>query len=221
MEFLIGTTNPYKIREFAALMSATGCELTPTEPIDPEETEPDFEGNALLKARAYAAHAGGVTICEDSGLIVPALGGLPGAWSARFTEMEDVDVDAGTVGRHVDSGLPREELDARNCRRVLELMEGVEQPHRAAVLSAVLAVALPDGEVLFKSAGETHGWIVDGTEPRGDNGFGYDSVFVGHDTFGKTYGELDSMRKNMRSHRRRVMKEFKTWLGQYLKRERP
>ncbi len=219
MEFFIGTTNPYKIREFAALMAATGCKLTPTDPIDPEETEPDFEGNALLKARAYARHAGGVTICEDSGLIIPALGGLPGAWSARFTELDSVDIEAGTVGQHVPSGLAREQLDARNCQRVMELMEGVEQPRRAAVFKAVVAVCEAGGEVLFKSSGEAHGWIAE--TARGDNGFGYDSVFIGHDTFGKTYGELDSMRKNLRSHRRRVMQEFKTWLGQYLKRQRP
>ena len=219
MEFFIGTTNPYKIREFAALMAATGCKLTPTDPIDPEETEPDLEGNALLKARAYAAHAKGVTICEDSGLMVPALGGLPGAWSARFCELESVDIQNGTVGRHLPSGRPREQIDAENCQRVLELMQGIQQPHRAAVLAAVLVVATADGQVLFQSGGETHGWIAE--QSRGDNGFGYDSIFVGHDTFGKTYGELDSMRKNLRSHRRRVMQEFKTWLGQYLKRQQP
>lgn len=219
MEFFIGTTNPHKVREFAALMSATGCKLTPTDAVDPEETEPDFEGNARLKAMAYAAHSGGVTICEDSGLIVPALGGLPGAWSARFSDFAEVDTDAGTLADYQASGLPRHELDQRNMRRVLELMQGIEQPHRAAVFKAALVVATAAGEVLFHSAGQSHGWIAE--QQRGESGFGYDAIFVGHDTFGKTYGELDSMRKNLRSHRRRVMQEFKAWLGQYLRRQRP
>ena len=89
------------------------------------------------------------------------------------------------------------------------------QPRRAAVFKVVLAVATPAGEVLFKAGAESHGWISDA--PRGEHGFGYDPVFVGQDTFGKTYAELDPMRKNLRSHRRRVLQEFKAWLGQALK----
>lgn len=76
MKFFIGTTNPAKVREIGSILSATGCGFEVTEPVDPEETEPDFEGNALLKARAYAAAAGGLTISEDSGLVVPSLGAL-------------------------------------------------------------------------------------------------------------------------------------------------
>jgi XTP/dITP diphosphohydrolase len=216
MRFFLGTTNPYKVREFAALMSATGCTLEVTEPLDPDETEPDFEGNARLKARVYAKHAGGTTICEDSGLIVPALGGLPGAWSARFSEYETVDAKAGRLSGFRPGGLTREELDRRNTERVLSLLRGVEQPRRAAVFKAALVVAEPGGEVLFCKTGESHGWIAE--EMRGTGGFGYDSIFVGQDTFDKTYAELDAMRKNLRSHRRRVLQEFKMWLGEELKR---
>jgi XTP/dITP diphosphohydrolase len=216
MRFFLGTTNPYKVREFAALMAATGCELQVTDPVDPEETESDFLGNARLKALAYAAHAGGTTICEDSGLIVPVLGGLPGPWSARFSEYEVVDAAAGTVSGYRRSGLEREELDRRNTERVLALLGGVEQPRRAATFKAALVVGRPGGEILFQSAAESHGWIAD--ELRGSGGFGYDCIFVGQDTFGKTYAELDSARKNLRSHRRRVLQEFKMWLGQELKR---
>ena len=216
MHFFLGTTNPHKVREFAALLSATGCGLTVTDPVDPEETEPDFEGNARLKARAYAAHAGGVTICEDSGLIVPALGGLPGAWSARFSEHRIIDPVAGTVAERTPSGLARDELDRRNVARVLALMAGVEQPRRGASFRAALVVAERGGRILFESSAESHGWIAEA--PRGEGGFGYDAIFVGGDTFGKTYAELDSMRKNLRSHRRRVLQEFKMWLGEELKR---
>ena len=216
MDFFLGTTNPYKVREFAALMAATGCRLTVTEPVDPEETETTFEANARLKARVYARHAGGVTICEDSGLIVPALGGLPGPWSARFSDYAGVDAGAGRLSGYRASGLPREELDRRNNARVLELLSGVEQPKRAATFKAALVVAEPAGEILFQSIGESHGWIAE--EAAGEGGFGYDPIFVGQDTFGRTYAELDSHRKNLRSHRRRVMQEFKMWLGQCLKR---
>ncbi|MBN2496287.1 MAG: non-canonical purine NTP pyrophosphatase [Deltaproteobacteria bacterium] len=218
MRFFIGTTNPGKVREIGSILSATGCSFERTEPVDPEETEEDFEGNALLKARAYAARAGGVTISEDSGLIIPALGGLPGAWSARFSDCE-LDAGAGRVVGHRRSDRPREEMDRANNERVLELLAGVELPRRAAMFIVVLAVATPDGEILFKGTGESHGWIADAA--RGANGFGYDPIFVGQDTFGKTYAELDSMRKNLRSHRMRVLKDFKAWLGRYLREHRP
>lgn len=218
VKFFLGTTNPDKVREIGAILDATGCALEVTEPVDPEETEPDFVGNALLKARAYAAAAGGLTISEDSGLVVPALGGLPGAYSARFSDCElDRGDRAGGGWRvlgHRKSGLPRPELDRRNNALLLELLRGVEQPRRAAAFQVVLAVAAPDGEVLFHAQGEAHGWIAE--EARGERGFGYDPVFVGQDTFGKTYAELDPMRKNLRSHRRRALQEFKAWLGRFL-----
>ena len=213
MKLFLGTTNEAKVREIASILAATGCDCEVTEPVDPEETESDFEGNARLKALAYARQAGGPTLSEDSGLVVPALGGLPGPWSARFA---DCTIDPATfaVTGHAPSGRPREALDAANTRRVLELLAGVEQPHRAAAFKVALVVATP-GEILFKGVGESHGWIAD--EPRGAHGFGYDSIFVGGDTFGKTYAELDSMRKNLRSHRRRVLQDFKAWLGRWLK----
>ena len=214
MKFFLGTTNPGKVREIAAILAATGCSYEVTEPVDPDETEDDFEGNALLKARCYAAHAGGLAISEDSGLIIPSLGGLPGAWSARFSECV-VDRDSYKVLEHKPSADSREEIDARNNRLVLELLEGVEQPRRTAAFKVVLAVATPQGEVLFKALGESHGWIAE--QARGDRGFGYDPIFVGQDTFGKTYAELDAMRKNLRSHRRRVLQELKAWLAHYLK----
>lgn len=214
--FFIGTTNQNKIREIASILSVTGYTYTPTEPVDPEETEQDFEGNALLKARAYARHAGGPTISEDSGLIIPSLAGLPGPWSARFSEYDLVDRGMGLVEGYVSSGLPRERIDEQNNRRVLNLMSDIEQPRRAAMFKVVLCVATPNGDILFKASGESHGWIA--PEARGTNGFGYDPIFVGGDTFGKTYAELDSMRKNLRSHRRRVLQEFQAWLGKEVRR---
>ena len=213
MKFYLGTTNPGKVQEIAAILSATGCTFEVTAPVDPEETEDDFEGNALLKARCYARHAGGLTISEDSGLIIPSLGGLPGPWSARFSECE-VDPASFRVVRHVPSQEARAAIDVRNNAKVLAMMQGIEQPRRAAAFKVVLAVADAGGEILFKGVGESHGWIAE--EARGENGFGYDPIFVGRDTFGKTFAELDPMRKNLRSHRRRVLQDFKAWLATVL-----
>jgi len=216
MRFFIGTTNPGKVREIASILAATGCTFQVTDPVDPEETEDDFEGNALLKACVYARHAGGITISEDSGLIIPALGGLPGPWSARFSDCQ-IDWHTDRVVACTPSNRPRQEIDRLNNQRVLDLLKGQEQPHRAACFKVVLCVAAPDGEILFKGVGESHGWIA--SECRGTNGFGYDPIFIGGDTFGKTYAELDSMRKNLRSHRKEALDQFQAWLGQYLKRQ--
>lgn len=214
--FFIGTTNEAKVREIGAILAATGCTFKVTEPVDPDETEPDFEGNALLKARAYAKHAGGLTISEDSGLIIPSLNGLPGPWSARFSDCQlEGEGETLAIKGHQQSKRTRAEIDKENNELVLRLMTGVEQPRRAASFMVVLAVATAEGEILWKGVGESHGWIAQ--EKKGQGGFGYDPIFVGQDTFGKTYAELDSMRKNLKSHRNRVLKEFKAWLGRFLK----
>jgi XTP/dITP diphosphohydrolase len=214
MKFFIGTTNSDKIREIVSILNAVGCDFEITPPIDPEETEPDFEGNAILKACVYAKHVDGVTISEDSGLVIPSLHGLPGPWSARFSDCE-IDINEFRVIKCEKSDLSRQERDQKNNQLVLELMKDIEQPRRAAMFKVVLVVADSAGKVLFKGVGESHGWISE--EARGTNGFGYDPVFIGNDTFEKTYAELDPMRKNLRSHRNKVLNEFKAWLGQYLK----
>ena len=213
--FFLGTTNPHKVREIGAILTATGCTYEPTYPIDPEETEPDFVGNALLKARAYAAHSGGPTICEDSGLLIPALGGLPGPWSARFSEFKHVDVEHGVLSDYSDLDFSRDVIDLMNNQRVLDLMEGIEMPRRAAMFKVVFAIALPDGTILFQCEGDSHGWIAE--SPRGEHGFGYDPIFIGKEFPTATYAEVDSFRKNMVSHRKKALNQFKAWLGQYLK----
>ena len=162
----------------------------------PEEGD-TFEDNARSKALAYAAATGDITISEDSGLVIPALGGLPGPWSARFADM-------GLDRTVVPSGRPREVLDFLNNQKVLQGMAKIPQPHRAAYFVVRLVVA-HKGEVLFEAGGEAHGWISE--EARGTHGFGYDPIFVGQDTFGKTYAEIDSVRKNLRSHRKQVLKD--------------
>jgi len=208
----VGTSNPGKVSEIAAMLEPLQVEMQ-TVSLDIPETKDDFDGNALEKATAYAAHTGGVTICEDSGLIVPALNGLPGPWSARFA---DCIVVANIPGAHrilkvCPSNTPRAEMDAKNNARVLQLMEGIEMPRRAAYF--VISLIVHDRDVTrFRTRQEYHGWIAE--QPRGDDGFGYDPIFVGHDTFGKTFAELDPVRKNLRSHRKRAMDELFAWLSQ-------
>lgn len=205
----VGTTNPGKVAELAALLAPLGVRLQIVS-LDMPETKDTFEGNAREKALAYAEHTGGVTLSEDSGLVVPALDGLPGPWSARYA---DLDVATRTVIESASgSGRTRAEIDKANNVRLLEALKGVEQPWRAAMFKVVLIVARP-GEVLFEGAAECHGWIADAA--RGTGGFGYDPVFVGQDTFGKTFAELDPVRKNLRSHRRRVLDELFLWASQH------
>ncbi|MBI3927033.1 MAG: non-canonical purine NTP pyrophosphatase [Armatimonadetes bacterium] len=202
----LGTSNSGKIAEMAALLAPLGWGLAPVRAGDEvPEVGRTFEENSAAKALAWADRVQGLTLSDDSGLAVTALEGLPGVWSARFA-----DLDLATRGIH-SSGRSREEMDAANNQRVLSLLEGVPQPRRAAVMMVVVTLARP-GEVLFSASGECHGWIE--TEPRGRYGFGYDPIFVGQDTFGRTFAELDPMRKNLRSHRKRVLDQLFMWLSQ-------
>jgi XTP/dITP diphosphohydrolase len=200
----IGTTNPGKVAEMASLLAPLGLELKAVS-LDVPELGDTFEENAIQKALAYADHSGGITASEDSGIIIPALNGLPGPWSARFA---DLDLQTRQVN---SSDRTREEMDRLNNERLLALMKGIEQPRRAAAFKVVLVITQP-GKVLFQASAECHGWIAD--EQRGTNGFGYDPIFVGQDTFGKTFAELDPMRKNLRSHRKRVLDEMFMWASQ-------
>jgi XTP/dITP diphosphohydrolase len=208
----VGTTNPGKISEIAAMLEPLQVAMQ-TVSLDVPETKDDFDENALEKAMAYAAHTGGVTICEDSGLVVPALDGLPGPWSARFA---DCVVAAKPGGRKQvldvsSTSTPRQEMDAKNNARVLSLMDGIDMPRRGAYF--IVSLIVRDGNfTLFRTRQEYHGWIAE--QPRGEEGFGYDPIFVGHDTFGKTLSELDPVRKNLRSHRKRAMDELFAWLSQ-------
>jgi XTP/dITP diphosphohydrolase len=240
MKFYLGTGNPYKVEEFARILRPLqlGLEVTPA--LDPDETEPNFEGNALIKARAYSAHmrdrlvrqyrqrCGGEaealaylraarywTISEDSGLVIPALGGLPGPWSARFADFADVDPVQGKLSGFRESGLGRDNIDRLNSERVIELMANVPFGERAAEFVASLIVVDIDGQALFRGLGRCQGWISDSA--RGDRGFGYDPIFVHGRMPNHTFAEMDRQRKDLLSHRRRVLAEFTAWLGQVLK----
>jgi XTP/dITP diphosphohydrolase len=174
---VIATHNRGKLAEMAALLKPFGIAATSAGALglaEPEETGASFEENAALKAAAAAADAGIPALADDSGLVVPALGGAPGIYSARW------------AGPERDFTCAMAEVEKR-------LGDG----DRRAFFVAVLALAWPEGEVnLYR--GEVHGALV--FPPRGTRGFGYDPIFVpegGRETF----GEMDPAAKHAISHR--------------------
>jgi XTP/dITP diphosphohydrolase len=183
---LFATGNPHKLREVSQMLSALGVrviglEEVKTGVIEPEETGATFQDNAQLKALHYAAATGLTTLADDSGLEVDALGGEPGVVSARY---------AGVAG-------PRDLVDSANNAKLVQRIRAVPPEKRTARFVCVMALAEP-GRVLAVTRGAVEGMIV--TEPRGDNGFGYDPHF--HlPQLGLTSAQLPPERKNALSHR--------------------
>jgi XTP/dITP diphosphohydrolase len=143
----------------------------------PEETEPTYRGNALLKARAAAAQAGATALADDSGLEVDALGGAPGVHSARLG------------GPGLD--------DAGRCARLLDALRAVPAARRTARFRCAIAIVEPAGREDVVEA-TVDGLILDA--PRGAGGFGYDPVFF-YPPLGRTFAELTAEEKARVSHR--------------------
>ena len=184
------THNPGKARELAALLEGrfevvTAAVLGLAEP---EETEQTFEGNALVKARAAARASGLVALADDSGLSVAALGGAPGIYSARW------------AGPGRDFGRAMALVQQR-------LAESVSDDP-AAWFTSALAVAWPDGPAVVVE-GRVDGRLT--FPPRGDQGFGYDPIFLpeGHE---RTFGEMNEAEKEALSHRARAFAKLKAAL---------
>jgi len=182
---VIATHNPGKLREIAALLAPHGVIAVSAADLglpEPEETAPDFVGNARLKAQAAARAADGPALADDSGFCVAALGGAPGVVSARW---------AG----------PAKDFAAAMARVQREVGEAADR--RAWFVSA-LCLAWPDGhaDTFFARADGSMVW-----PPRGGNGFGYDPMFVpAGGTL--TYGEMDPDRKHAISHRARAFAQL-------------
>ena len=204
-KLVVATNNPGKLREFDQLLDGCGFELTTPALLGvefaPEETGTTFEENAKIKALEAARACGLPALADDSGLEVDALGGRPGVVSARY---------AGD-GR-TDTAL----TDEQRVDVVLAEMAGVPEELRAARFRCVIAVATPSGEVRTVE-GVFEGRL--GTAPRGENGFGYDPIFIVPE-LGVTSAELAPDRKNQISHRgkaaraaKELLKEMRTSLG--------
>jgi XTP/dITP diphosphohydrolase len=201
---VLGTRNRGKIAEFKSLFSGFPIDVKslndfgPTP--EPLENGKTFEDNAYTKAHFTARVLGFPAIADDSGLVVEALGGRPGVFSARYA-----GEGAG---------------DEANIRKLLKAMEGVRD--RRAAFECVIAIAVPRGPALVYT-GRCEGEIA--KEPRGLNGFGYDPVFF-YRPLGKTFAELSQEEKNQVSHRGKAManllEEFNKvllWLEQRIKEE--
>jgi XTP/dITP diphosphohydrolase len=175
---VVASHNPGKVVEIEALLAPYGITTLGAAALglpEPEETGATFEANAELKARAAASASGLAALADDSGLVVPALGGEPGIYSARW------------AGPSRDFSLA--------MRTVEDRLRGKSDRHAHFV--AVLALAWPDGRVeAFR--GEAHGLLI--WPPRGNKGFGYDPMFqpLG-DT--RTFGEIEPEEKHRISHR--------------------
>jgi len=178
---LIATTNEGKLREARAILDGLPVQITtladhPSFP-EPIEDAPTFEGNAELKALHYAKLGGCLTLADDSGLEVDALGGEPGVRSARY------------AGPGCD--------DAANNEKLVQQLGGIQPEQRTARFRCAVALASPD-EVLATASGAVEGRIVD--MPRGSNGFGYDPHFFVPE-FDMTTAEMSPEQKNRISHR--------------------
>lgn len=191
-KLLLGTRNAGKVAELRAILTGLDVELTSVDeladpPPDPPEDAPTYTANAIFKARTYARATGLPTIADDSGLEVDALGGAPGVRSRRYFG-EDV------------APAPRNQM-------LLALLDGVTD--RTARFVAVIALAQPDGRVeTFE--GEVRGEIA--TAPRGEDGFGYDPVFVIAND-GRTMAEVPRAEKNAISHRGLAGAKLRAALG--------
>jgi XTP/dITP diphosphohydrolase len=183
-DLLVATTNLHKLEEYRAIFSDLPYRLLSLRDIwldmDVEETGTTFAENAELKARSYAQASGLLTLADDSGLEIDALGGAPGVYSARF---------AGKDTSYEE-----------RFRLILERLKGLPTEQRGARFRCVIAIAEPSGATRLVE-GVIEGVIADA--PRGERGFGYDPIFLVPE-IGMTTAELTAEDKNRISHRGRA-----------------
>ena len=183
---LFATSNTHKIDEVRAVLEPAGVALEGLGAIDraippPVEDQLTFEGNAELKARYYAEQTGRACLADDSGLVVDALDGAPGVFSARYA---GIDGDRDTV-------------DPANNARLLRELQGVPDSQRCARFVCAM-VLWADGSAIVRVNGVIEGRVLH-TE-RGRNGFGYDPLFL-VEHLGQSAAELTADQKNAISHR--------------------
>lgn len=187
-ELLVATNNKGKVRELSQLLSDFPLRLRLLSDFEgveeAEETGGTFAENATIKALYYSAHTRLLTLSDDSGLVVDALGGAPGVRSARY---------AG-----------REATYAERMSKLLGELDMTGDAERRARFVCVIAVADPSTGTLRTFEGECEGRIA--RAPRGTGGFGYDPLFIpdGHD---RTFGELPQEVKHFLSHRARALEQ--------------
>ena len=187
MQLLFATSNPHKVEEVAAILAPMGIDVVGFGAMESKIPEPvedgaTFQANARIKAVYYAKALGRMCLADDSGLEVDALGSAPGVHSARY---------AGVDGQ-------RAQRDGANNEKLLAELQGVPAEKRTARFVCAMCLVDGDGSILAETRGTFQGIIT--TEPRGENGFGYDPLLYLPDV-GCTSAELSPQQKNARSHR--------------------
>jgi XTP/dITP diphosphohydrolase len=197
LRLVLASTNPGKRREIAALLGPLGIEVVTARELgfgdEIAETGATFAANAELKARAVATALGLPALADDSGLVVEALGGAPGVYSARY------------AGERAD--------DAANNAKLLAELAGVPPERRGAAFVCVMVCCRPDGRRL-STQGRLEGRIA--LAPDGQGGFGYDPVFELPGR-GLTVARLSTEEKNAISHRGQALREMVAGIGEFLR----
>jgi XTP/dITP diphosphohydrolase len=186
MRLVCASANPDKVAEIRAILQESDIELLPRPDglSDIAEDAETLEGNARLKARALCRATGLAAVADDTGLEVESLGGAPGVRSARF---------AGDDATYVD-----------NVMKLLDALSDLPEPEeRSARFRTVAMARFPDGREVMAD-GAVEGTIA--PVPRGDNGFGYDPVFVPNESDGRTFAEMSAAEKHAISHRGRAFR---------------
>ncbi|MBR2319976.1 MAG: RdgB/HAM1 family non-canonical purine NTP pyrophosphatase [Clostridia bacterium] len=195
MKFVIATHNAHKLIELQRILTPLGIEGVTDRDLgielpEVEETGTTFAENAYLKAASACQVTGLPAIADDSGLVVDALGGRPGVYSARYGGEEATDDDRNVL--------------------ILSEMKDVPKGERSARFVASVCCVFPNGDVL-RAEGTFEGEI--GYAPAGENGFGYDPIFVVGD---RTSAEMSSAEKDAMSHRGNALRVFSKDLAAYL-----
>ena len=187
LELVIASTNIHKVREFKTMLKSIPgldilslCDFPDFAP--PDETGSTFEENAVLKAKCAAKVLHRWVLADDSGLVVPALNGAPGVYSARYAGGDASDLD--------------------NRKKLLSEMAHLMEEDRGAHYECYVALASPEGEVVKCVRGTCEGVLI--SQERGGGGFGYDPLFIKHG-YSKTFAELGDSVKNRVSHRRKAI----------------
>ena len=201
LTLVLATSNQGKLAELRALLEDIPVELIAIgelldAPLDIVEDGETFEENARIKAREVCAASGLISLADDSGLEVDALGGRPGVRSARFAH------DRAT--------------DAENNAALLRALDEVEEDARAARFRCVLALATPWSAEMTIVEGSVEGSIA--RTPRGSGGFGYDPLFVVSGV-GRAMAELDEAEKNSMSHRATAVRAIRPVVEELLERQ--
>lgn len=195
-KIVFATGNQGKLREVKKILADLNVDIVSMKEegiqIDVDENGTTFAENAQIKATAIGAHTDAIVLADDSGLVIDALNGEPGIYSARY------------LGEDTSYRIKNQNL--------IDRLEGVPDEKRTARFVCAIAAALPDGTVLH-TEGTIEGII--GYEERGENGFGYDPIFC-VPKLGKTTAELTDDEKNAISHRGSALEKMKVLLREYI-----